>query len=115
MQAINVTRSQVLANRLAVADTFFSSLIGLLGRPLLSPGEGLWIFPCQSIHTMGMRFSIDVLFLDNDRSVIHMVSRMKPFRVSKHVSKAESVLELPAATIELTGTRLGDQLEFLEK
>ena len=113
MQAINVTRNRVLAERLAVADTFFSRLIGLMGRRHLSSGEGLWICPCQSIHTMWMRFTIDVLFLDKDRSVIHLAEKMKPFRISKHLSKACSAIELPAATVELTGTRLGDRLEFI--
>jgi uncharacterized membrane protein (UPF0127 family) len=115
MQAINVTRGQILANRLAVADTFLSSLIGLMGRGRMAPGEGLWICPCQSVHTLWMRFSIDVLFLDNDKSVIHLVERMKPFRISRHLSRAGSVVELPAATIQLTGTRLGDRLEFVEQ
>jgi uncharacterized membrane protein (UPF0127 family) len=62
-----------------------------------------------------MRFPIDVIFLDAEQAVIHMVERMKPFRVSRHVSRAKSALELPAATIEQTGTRLGDQLKFWEK
>ena len=115
MQAINVTRHQILADRLAVANTFLSSLKGLIGRTCLLPDEGLWICPCQSIHTLWMRFSIDVLFLDSANSVIYLVERMKPFRISRHLSRAWSVVELPAATIQLTGTQLGDQLEFLEQ
>jgi len=115
MQAINVTRGQILANRLAVADTFISSLIGLMGRGRMTPGEGLWICPCQSVHTLWMRFSIDVLFLDSCKSVIHFIERMKPFRISRYLSKAESVVELPADTIRLTGTQLGDRLEFSEQ
>jgi uncharacterized membrane protein (UPF0127 family) len=115
MQVVNITRNQILAIHLDTADTFFSSLIGLLGRSQLDSGEGLWIRPCQSVHTIWMRFPIDVIFLDAEQAVIHMVERMKPFRVSRHVSRAKSALELPAATIEQTGTRLGDQLKFWEK
>jgi uncharacterized protein len=115
MWAVNITRNQVLASHLDIADTFLSSLIGLLGRSQLESGEGLWIRPCQSVHTIWMRFPIDVIFLDAEQAVIHTVERMKPFRVSKHVSRAKSVLELPAATIEHTGTLLGDHLKFWDK
>jgi uncharacterized membrane protein (UPF0127 family) len=112
MHAVNITRNKTLANPLVVADTFLSSLLGLLGKRSLPTGQGLWILPCQSIHTMWMRFPIDVIFLDKDRVVVHFIENMKPFRVSKHVPKAKSVLELPTNTINSTQTLLGDQVEF---
>jgi len=114
MQAINVTRKKTLANVLSVADTIFSSLIGLLGKRNLPLGEGLWLVPCQSIHTMWMRFPIDVIFLDNDKTVVHLIENMKPFRISRHVSRARSAIELPAYTVSSTQTQLEDQIEITE-
>jgi uncharacterized protein len=112
MQAINVTQNKTLADPLVVADTFLSSLIGLLGKRNLPPGHGLWIHPCQSVHTMWMLFPIDVIFLDRNKVVVHCIENMKPFRLSKHIGNAKSVLELPTHTINKTQTLPGDQVEI---
>jgi uncharacterized membrane protein (UPF0127 family) len=114
-QAVNVTRNKTLANSLLVADTFLSSLLGLMGRRSLPVGEGLWINPCQSVHSMWMRFPIDVIFLSNQKSIIHMVESMKPFRITKYVSESRSVIELPANTITTTQTQVGDRVEITEE
>jgi uncharacterized protein len=110
--AFNLTREKILADSLDVADTFVKSLLGLIGKSPLTEGQGLWIKPCQSIHTFWMRFPIDVMFLDKDGKVVHLIDCMKPFRVSKHVTKARSVLELPAHTIGHSRTQLGDCIEI---
>ena len=115
MRAFNVTRQRTLANTLMVADSFFRSLIGLMGRPGLDVGHGLWIIPCQSVHTFWMRFPIDVIFLDEHRKVIHLVENLRPFRISRHLSKARSVVELPVSSIKATGTQLGDEIRIAEK
>ena len=114
LRAINISRDQGLADDLKVAGNFFSSLIGLMGRRRFHRGEGLWITPCQSIHTLWMRFSIDALFLDKDGTIVHLVENMKPFRASRHVARARGVLELPAETVHLSGTCLGDRVQFLQ-
>jgi uncharacterized protein len=114
-QAVNVTRNKTLANSLLVADTFLSSLLGLMGRRCLPVGQGLWINPCQSVHSMWMRFPIDVIFLSNQKSIIHMVESMKPFRLTKYVSESRSVIELPANTITTTQTQVGDRVEITEE
>jgi uncharacterized protein len=110
--ATNVSRGNIVADSLDVADTFLKSLIGLMGRSSLRRGQGLWIRPCQSIHTFWMRFPIDVLFLDHEGIIVHLIESMKPFRISKHILKARSVLELPAFSIQGTDTQLGDRIEF---
>ena len=115
MQAVNVTRQRTLASVLMVADSFFRSLIGLMGRPGLEAGHGLWIFPCQSVHTFWMRFSIDVVFLDEQRKVIHLVENLRPFRISKHLSKARSVIELPVSVIRATSTQIGDEIRIAQR
>jgi uncharacterized protein len=114
MKAVNITRNKMLATTLSVADTFGSSLLGLMGRGCLPLGEGLWIIPCQSVHSMWMRFPIDVVFLSSQRSIIHLVENMKPFRITKYVSAAESVIELPASTIAATQSRIGDRVKITE-
>lgn len=85
---------------------------GLLGRDRLLPGEGLWILPCNSIHSFGMRFEFDALFLDRNRRVVGLYERFRRNRVSRVFPGARGVLELPAGTIRETGTEVGDEIEF---
>jgi uncharacterized protein len=110
-QAVNVTRSTVLATRLLLADTSKTRGKGLLGRDSLPAGEGLWIIPCQAIHMFFMRFSIDLVYLDRKKSVCKVRSNVGPWRISACLT-AHSVLELPSGTIVETGTRRGDVLEI---
>ncbi|MFN0070249.1 MAG: DUF192 domain-containing protein, partial [Chloroflexota bacterium] len=95
-QAINVTRSVCLANRLEHADSFLTRLRGLLGRDRLPPGEGLLISHCTSVHSIGMAFTIDVLHLDRHGCVKRVLHNMKPGRLGPWVPSGASVLELPA-------------------
>ena len=90
----------VVAERLRLADTHWTRLRGLLGTRELPAGDGLWIRPCRQVHMFGMRYAIDVVFLDDERRVVDLVPQLGPWRVSKHVKAATSVLELPAGTIE---------------
>ena len=82
---------------------------GLLGRQSFDAGEALWIIPCWSIHTIGMKFSIDVLFLSRDSQVLGLRQRLKPWRLGL-CWNAHSVLELPPGAIAASGTRRGDFL-----
>ncbi len=111
MEAIhNHTQDVVLGQNITRADTLCKRLVGLLSHTQLANGEGLWIIPCNSIHSIGMRFAFDALFLDHDLRVVHLIESMRPWRLSRMIWKAKSVLELPAGTIARTGTQLGDQL-----
>jgi hypothetical protein len=112
MRAVNLTRHAVLAVEGRVANTAWSRLRGLLGRPPLKPGEGLVLRGEKAIHTIGMGFAIDVLFLDRAGRVVHLIPAMVPFRASPWVPRAADVLELPSGTIAQTGTALGDQIEL---
>ena len=113
MQALNSTRQQQLAGSLELADTFVASLIGLMGRRTFPSGHGLWITHCQSVHTIWMCFAIDVVFLDSHRKILYLIENLKPFRLSRHVAKASSVIELPANVIHSTKTCVGDQIIIL--
>ncbi len=113
MRAINQTRGVDLVTNGCVADTLWSRLRGLLGHPPLQPGEGLLLRGEQAIHTIGMGFPIDVLFLDRAGRVVHAIPEMVPLRLSRLVPCAADVLEMPAGTITRTGTTPGDQIELI--
>lgn len=110
----NVTKQVELATEAGVADNIVSRGVGLLGRAGLSPGGGLVIMNCNSVHCMFMRFTIDVLFADKSGTILHIIHRMKPYRVSKIVRGSSYVVELPEGVLEQTGTEVGDVLEVIE-
>ena len=112
MRVVNRRTGGLLGDRIVRADTFFARARGLLGRPALSPGEGLWIDPCSSIHMFGMRFAIDVLFLDADRRVTRAIADLRPWRIAHGGWSSRLVLEVPIGTIEASGTRTGDVLDL---
>jgi uncharacterized membrane protein (UPF0127 family) len=107
----NLTRQTVLADRVEVADHGASRRKGLLGRDGLPAGEGLWIVPCESVHTFWMRFPIDLVYLDRNKKVKKVRSGVPPWRLSACLS-AHSVLEFASGTVHKTETRPGDSLEF---
>jgi len=110
----NKTQETFLATEVAVADTYVRRLVGLLGktRNWARPGHGMWIVPSHGVHTIGMLFPIDLIFLDHNKLVVSLEEHVNPFRISKVCLKADSVLELPPHTVFRTGTRIGDQLEI---
>ncbi len=107
----NLTRQVVLAHCVEVADRSATRRKGLLGRDSLPAGEGIWIVPCESVHTFGMNFPIDLIYLDRNRRVKKVRSRVPAWRISACLS-AHSVIELASGTVELTQTQRGDKLEF---
>jgi uncharacterized membrane protein (UPF0127 family) len=107
----NATRNTVLATAVLVAETSRQRRTGLLRHKSLPPGEGLLIGPCEAVHTFGMKFAIDVLFLDRKHKVLKVRPEMGRGKISVCL-RAHSVLELPAGTAAATGTLPGDQLEF---
>ncbi len=114
LRVLNLTRNTVLATRMEVADSSAKRNKGLLGRESLSPGEGLWISPCESVHTFWMRFPIDLVYIDRKNRIKKLVSAVPPWRLSACLM-AHSVLELPAGMISETRTESGDILEFSEE
>jgi len=99
-----------VAEHLEIADTALKRTRGLLGRTSFPPGSGLWIEPCSSIHMFFMLFAIDVIYLDEDRRVVKLVHRLRPFLISA-ARGARSVVEIPAGTLEHVDVRNGDILE----
>jgi uncharacterized membrane protein (UPF0127 family) len=111
MKVLNVTRQTCLATCMEVADSGPKRNKGLLGREGLAPGEGLWIVPCESVHTFAMRFPIDLVYLDRNRRIKKVRSAVPPWRMSACLT-AHSIIELPSGTIGETQTQRGDTLEF---
>lgn len=112
--AFNRTRNAYLATRLSMAGTHWSRLRGLMGKDAASfpPGDGLWIIPSRGVHTLAMRFPIDVLYLDSGKHVVHVEENLKPWRVAKVSLQTVSVLELPGNTLKSSGTAVGDEIEI---
>ena len=111
LNVLNRTRQIQLAHSIEVADDASTRRKGLLGRANLAAGEGLWIVPCEAIHTFGMKFSIDLVFLDRIKVVKKVRHSVVPGRLSLCLS-AHSVLELASGSVRPTGTVPGDKLEF---
>jgi uncharacterized membrane protein (UPF0127 family) len=106
----NKSKETFLAFRVKVADSILSRLIGLLGRRSLKREGGVWIVPANSVHTVGMLFSFDLVMIDKDFKVVSLKEMVKPFRIVLPKFRAESVLELPAHAIFSSRTEVGDEL-----
>jgi len=113
MKAVNLTTQKELAGNLTVAGTAFSRMRGLLGKTFLPAGDGLWIKPCKGVHTFGMKFPIDVVFLDKGNIVIATIRELSPNRLTPLFFKASSVLELPTSIIEATRVAVGDRIDIV--
>jgi len=112
MKVVNRTRYALLGEYVAEARTPLARTKGLLGTVTLPRGGGLWIFPCRSIHSFGMRYEFDAIFLDGDGTVVGAYPRFRKNRFSRIFRRASGVLELPAGTIFRTATQVGDLIEF---
>jgi uncharacterized protein len=107
----NLSRQTELASHAEVAGSGAARNKGLLGRTSLPPGTGLWIVPCESVHTFFMKFPIDLVYIDRKKKVKKVRSNVPPWRLSACLS-AHSIIELPAGTVHSTQTAPGDLLEF---
>lgn len=108
----NQTKNTQVASEVVRANRFTERTKGLLGRSGLSPGEAMLIEPAASIHTLFMKFRIDVVFLDKNMNVLKIIEELKPWRLTTHVRKSRCVLELPIGTIADSKTQVGDRLEI---
>ncbi|KAB0668554.1 DUF192 domain-containing protein [Oryzomonas sagensis] len=113
MRAIVAGPARELAGTIHVAHSLFARMKGLLGRKSLDSGEALWIKPCKGIHTIGMRFTIDAVFLDGDNRVVAQIPSLPPNRISPIYRRAASVIELPAGTLAGIGLAIGETIEIL--
>ena len=105
----NQTRNTVLGDAIDVADSSAKRRTGLLKHTGLAPGEGLWIVPCESVHTFFMKFAIDLVYVDRKHRVRKVRHAVPPWRMSACLA-AHSIIELPAGMARETGTQAGDEL-----
>lgn len=112
VRVVNRTRDIVLGDKVRTARTLLSRLVGLLGTAAIADGEGLWIVPCRGVHTLGMRYPIDVAFLDARGVVIGILEGLPPNRIGRVFRGARGALELRSGILAATGTVPGDRLEF---
>lgn len=112
MKIINQTKNTTIAREAIVAETLFQRIKGLLGKKQLAEGQAIILRPCSSIHTLFMRFAIDVIFVDKNNIVIKAIAHLKPFRLTYIYFHAAFVIELPANTLKSTLTAIGDTLSI---
>ncbi len=112
-RVINRTRSVTLADQADIANNVWTRGKGLLGRRGLPEGSGLVIEPCSSIHTLFMAFPIDVAFVAKDGRVVATAHTLKPWRLGPFARKVHYVVELPAGTLERSGTVPNDYLDVV--
>ena len=103
-------RGRLLGDRIVLADRWWLRLRGLLGRPALPAGEGLLLNPCRAIHMLGMRFPIDVAFLDRTGAVVAVYHALAPGARTGWHRAAITALELPAGTLQARETGVGDTI-----
>lgn len=111
LKITNRANGQVLTTHAGIANTSELRRRGLLKHETLERGDGLWIAPCEAVHTFAMKFPIDVLYLDKKKKVLKIRPNMAKSRISLCLT-AHSVLELPAGLAAETNTKVGDELEF---
>src|SRR5260370_3223269 len=108
--AFNQTRRAFLATDVSAASTHLARAKGLMFRRPASFcfGRGLWIVPCHGVHTFGMRFAIDVIYLDENADIVHLEENVRPWRLTPVLLRAPSVLDLPARPVWASATETGD-------
>ena len=110
----NLRTGHIVGDWVWKADTFWTRFRGLLGRPRLVLGEGLWLKPCQQVHMLGMRYPLSVWFLDRTDHVCAVIDDLRPWKVSPRSREAASIIEFPTGWGRATNTEVGDKLEWEE-
>jgi len=103
----------MLAKRIRYCRGPWFRMKGLLGRKQLSPDEGIYLCPCNSIHMFFMKFPIDVLFVDQSMRILRIDDSIRPWSLTPLVKGAHAAFELSAGKARETGLSIGDQLTLL--
>jgi uncharacterized protein len=110
----NGTTNTEVANDVRKARTLWQRLSGLLPHREIAPSQGMWFDNCSSVHTMGMRAAIDVIFLDAQHRVLAIRSGVKPNTLWVSHSRARALIELGAASAPRWNVSIGDRLSLKE-
>ena len=114
MYVVNRTRGTYLGVDIKRADSFRTRLLGLYGHRELPVGDGVWMIPCAGVQTIGMKRTIDVVFLDLAKHVVRVYEHLRAGRVIWWVRGAHSAIEVPAGVVASSETQVGDVVEFVE-
>jgi uncharacterized membrane protein (UPF0127 family) len=110
---VHAERGTCLVPRVWRAESAWERLRGLLGRPSLGPGEGLWLEPCAMVHTVGMRYALDLAFIDRRGRVCRLVHGLAPARLAG-CAAARTTLELAGGALAASGIRIGDAVRWTQ-
>lgn len=115
MAAFNRTRGTCVAEEVLVAQTHWSRLRGLVGTTSAEfrAGQALWIVPCRGVHTLAMRFPLDLIYLDRQGVVVELRAQVRPWRFAPVNLQAASVLELRSGAIRRSNTAMGDRVDIV--
>lgn len=114
LKLINKSKKNIIVENLFLADSFWPRMKGLMGKKNLPEDEGLLLLPCNSVHSMFMRFPIDLLFLNRELRVIKIVYRFKPWRVTPIIRDCYQVVELRAGVASVKGVTIKDELDIIK-
>jgi len=109
---VNLTRGTLLGAEVTLADSWWGRFRGFMGRDEPRRGEGILLVPCNGVHMYGLKFDLDLVFLGTSGQVLAVMERLSPWQRSGRIRGSRYVLELPAGTIEATGTAIGDTLAW---
>jgi uncharacterized membrane protein (UPF0127 family) len=112
LRVVNRRGGTVLGDRILHADSWLTRLRGMLGRPAPGAGEGLMLTPCRAVHMLGMRYPIDVAFLDQAGVVVAIYPGLGPGAGTFWHRNARHALELPSGALAASGTVVGDRLSW---
>lgn len=114
LQLINKSKKNIIVENLFLADSFWSRMKGLMGKKDLPEDEGLLLVPCNSVHSMFMRFPIDLLFLNRELRVIKIIDRFKPWKATPIIRDCYQVVELKAGVASKKGVTIKDELDIIK-
>jgi hypothetical protein len=109
----NARTGRTIATRIERLSSFSQRAVGLLARASVEPDEGVWITPCSAIHTLGMRVTIDVIFVDAEGTVLDVVGNVRPNRLLVTRRGARAVVELGSGALDVHDLLPGDRLELV--
>lgn len=107
---VRVYDADLQLGRVRVARSFATRAVGLLRTPSLSPGEGLLIVPCRGVHTLGMRYPLDLIYLDDQGRILLVKANVAPWRLGPTLRRGFAVLELPTGGPQ---PEVGSRLQFI--
>lgn len=114
LQLINKSKNNLIVKNLFLANSFWSRMKGLMWKKDLTEDEGLVLVPCNSVHSMFMRFPIDLLFLSREFKVIKIIERFKPWRATPIIRDCYQIVELKAGVVSKKGVSVKDELEIIK-